>query len=61
MKLHLREDFLTAKGEKRINNMTLKHVDDGCIQVWINNGEKYGTFRLKPENLAKLKQFLNEH
>ena len=51
--LILKEEII-IKNNKRMNTMKFKNMEDGTIQVWMNNGDKWTAIRLYPDRLVEL-------
>lgn len=56
----VKEVFITADGHRRINTLKLKPRDDGTIQLWLMNGERWGTMNLAKDNIDQIMTFLQK-
>ena len=53
------KNTVIISGQQRTNNMKLKRLDNGAIQIWINNGNHYAAFRWTADQVKEIIEFSN--
>ena len=59
-KLILKQQF-ESYGEARCNTLKFNVLKDGAIQIYVNNGDRRGYFRLYPDTQKQLIEFLQRN